>query len=129
MATGRVNIAFDDGPLVASPTWTRIDDQTGATFPLNFVAGYDITSGRQSLLSQTDTGTATVYINDRAGLFDDRNLSSPYRGKLSGRQILLQLYDPVRAEWEEQFRGLIDDYDYDIDGTAVDANGDPINAS
>lgn len=126
-ALGRVNIAFDDGPLVAAPTWTRLDDNN--VFPEGFVAGYDIHVGRQTLISQTDTGTATVYINDRSGLLDDRNNSSPYQGKLSGRQILLQLYNPVTATWEEQFRGLIEDYRYDIDGSAVDASGDPINAS
>jgi hypothetical protein len=129
MATGRVLIAFSDGPLEPSPTWTRIDDQTGATFPLGFVSGYDTSNGRQSLMSQTETGTATVYINDRAGLFDPNNSSSPYFGILSGRQILLQLFNPVTSTWQPQFRGLIDDYNYAIDHTAVDASGNPVNAS
>ena len=39
--------------------------------------GYDTHSGRQTLISQTETGTATVYVNERSGLFDDRNGSSP----------------------------------------------------
>ncbi len=125
---GRVFIAWDDGPLEPNPTWTSID-QAANGFPAQFVSGYDIKVGRQTLLSQTDTGTATVYCNDREGLFDDRNMSSPYQGKLSGRQIMLQLFDPVTEVWEPQFRGLIDDYSYDIDGSASDANGDPINAS
>jgi hypothetical protein len=125
---GRVLIAFNDGPLVADPTWTQIDDNN--VFPANFVSGYDITTGRQTLLAQTDTGTATVYINDyKEALFDPRNVSSPYFGKLDGRQIALQLYDPVRAVWELQFRGLIDEVTYDIDGSAADHAGDPINAS
>jgi hypothetical protein len=124
---GRVLIAFDDGPLVASPTWTVIDQ--GGAFPNNFVSGYDVTSGRQTLLAQTDTGTATVYINDHvSALFDPRNSSSPYFGKLDGRQIALQLYDPVAATWNSQFRGHIDNVTYDIDD-ADDENGDPINAS
>jgi hypothetical protein len=42
---------------------------------------------------------------------------------------MLQLYDPVATTWEPQFRGLINDYSYTIDGSASDANGDPINAS
>lgn len=127
-AVGRVLIAFDDGPLEPSPTWTSIDD--GVAFPPQFVAGYDVHNGRQTLLSQTDTGTATVYINDHEqALFDPRNSSSPYFGKLDGRQIKLQLWDPVREEWESQFQGHIDQASYDIDGSAVDANGDPINAS
>lgn len=123
----RVGVAFDDGPLEPNPTWTWLDDDS--VFPPQFVAGYDTKNGRQTLISQTETGTATVYINDRAGLFDDRNSDSPYQGKLSGRQIILQLWNPVTEVWEPQFRGHIDDYSYDIDGSAVDANGDPINAS
>ncbi len=124
---GRVLIAWDDGPLVAEPTWTPID-QGGSTFPHDFVSGYDTRSGRQTLISQTETGTATVYVKDRSGLFDDRNGSSPFQGKLSGRQIMLQLYNPVDAAWEPQFRGLIDDYRYTMDGSAVGADGNPVVA-
>lgn len=119
---GRVLIAFDDGPLVASPTWTRIDNTP------NLVAKIDLTVGRQTLLAQTDTGTATVYLNDTTGLFDPRNSSSPYYNKLDGRQILIQLYNPFTATWESQFRGLIDDYGYVIN-PASDRNGNPILAN
>lgn len=130
MPDGRVLIAFDDGPLVASPTWTRVDDPTGNDFPQNFVAGWDSRAGRQTLLSQTDTGTASVYCNDfKSGLFDPRNSGSPYYGKLDGGQIMLQLYDPVRAIWEPQWRGTIDDILYDVDGSGIDQNGDPINVA
>ncbi len=125
---GRVLIAFDDGPLEPSPTFTAID-QAGA-FPDQFVSGYDTANGRQTLISQTDTGTATVYINDHElGLFDPRNASSPYFGKLDGRQIMLQLYNPVTALWEQQFQGWIDEASYDIDGSAVNPAGEPVNAS
>ncbi len=125
---GRVLIAWDDAPLEANPVWTPID-QGGSTFPYDFVSGYDTHSGRQTLIAQTETGTATVFVNDREGLFDDRNGSSPFQGKLSGRQIMLQLYNPVDATWEPQFRGLIDDYRYTMDGSAVGADGNPVNAS
>ncbi len=123
--TGRVAIAFDDGPLEPNPTWTVLDQ--GGAFPYNFVASYDIRVGRQTLLSQTDTGTATVTLYDRTGLFDPRNVSSPYYGKLDGRQIVLQLYNPVTTTWEPQFRGLIDDIEWDVDGSAVNASGEPVN--
>ncbi len=123
--TGRVAIAFDDGPLEPSPTWTVLDQ--GGSFPANFVAGYDVRVGRQTLLTQTDTGTATVTLYDRGGLFDPRNVSSPYYGKLDGRQIVLQLYNPVSATWEPQFRGLIDDIEWAVDGSAVNASGEPVN--
>jgi hypothetical protein len=125
---GRVGIAFDDGPHTATPTWTFID-QAG-DFPDQFVSGYDTRSGKQTLLSQTETGEATVYINDHSlALFDPRNVSSPYFGKLDGRQILLQLYNPVTTVWESQFQGWIDYVTWDIDGSAVNAAGEPINAS
>jgi hypothetical protein len=125
---GRVLVAFDDSPLEPTPTWTSIDQ--GGAFPQSFVSGYDFTTGRQTLLAQTDTGSAIVYINDHvSALFDPRNASSPYFGKLDGRQILLQLYDPIAATWEPQWRGHIDNVSYDIDATASNANGEPINAS
>jgi hypothetical protein len=123
---GRVLIAFDDGPHEPSPTFVAIDQ--GGDFPDQFCGGYDTKSGKQTLLSQTETGTATVYINDHEdGPFDPRNVSSPYFGKLDGRQILLQLYNPVTTVWESQFQGWIDYMTWDVDGSSVDAAGDPVN--
>jgi hypothetical protein len=126
---GRVLIAFDDGPFEPNPTWTRID-APGGDFPDQFVSGYDTRNGKQSLLAVTETGTGTVYINDwQYGLFDPRNSSSPYYQKLTGKQILLQLFDPVREVWEPQFRGRIDTVGYVLDNSAVNSDGEPINAS
>lgn len=126
---GRVLIAFDDGPLEPNPTWTRLD-APGGDFPDQFVSGYDTRNGKQSLLAVTETGTATVYINDhKYALFDPRNSSSPYYQKLDGKQILLQLFDPVREVWEPQFRGRIDTTAWVLDNTAVNNRGEPINAS
>ncbi len=126
---GRVLIAPDDDPLEPDPTWVRVD-APGGDFPDQFVAGYDVTNGKQTLLSQTGTGTATVFINDRKyGLFDPRNTTSPYYQKLDGKQILLQLYDPVIGAWEPQFKGLMDNASYVLDRSAVNANQQPINAS
>jgi len=126
---GRVLIAFDDDPYEPAPSWTRID-APGGDFPDQFVASFNISNGKQSLLQQTDTGTAGVYINDhKYGLFDPRNASSPYYQKLDGKQILLQLYDPVREVWEPQFRGHIDYAAYALDGSGVNSRGEPLNAS
>lgn len=113
---GRVLIALDDGPLVASPTWTRIDDTD------NLVAGVDIHRGRQSEQEQTDTGTMTVYLNDTQGLFDPANTLSPYFGKVDGKQILCQVYDPTTLTWEPQFRGLIDNATFDVSPSQVVTN-------
>ncbi len=126
---GRVLIAPDDAPLEPDPTWVRVD-APGGDFPDQFVAGFDTQNGRQTLLSQTGTGTGTVYINDhKYGLFDPRNSSSPYYQKLTGKQILLQLYDPVLNVWEPQFKGLIDNVSYALNNTAVNPSGEPLNAS
>lgn len=119
---GRVLIAFDDPPLEPSPTWTRIDDTD------NLVSGIDIHRGKQTELDRTDTGTATVYINDHAGLFDDLNTVSPYFGKLDGKQIQLQVWNPYTELWIPKFRGFIDDYGYDIN-PATDGSGISINAN
>jgi hypothetical protein len=94
---GRVNVATSDGPLVANPTWTRLDDTD------NLVAGIDIDRGKQDENSQTNTGTATVYANDTAGLLEAAGTD------LVGCQIALGLYNPVTASWEPQFRGVVDD--------------------
>lgn len=126
---GRVLIAFTDTPLEPSPTWTRLD-APGGDFPDQFVSGYDLKNGKQTLLAQTDTGTATVYINDHQyGLFDPRNASSPYYEALEGKQILIQLYNPVTETWHPQFKGIIDTVGYSLDNTAVNGLGQPINAS
>ncbi len=126
---GRVLIAPDDDPLEPDPTWVRVD-APGGDFPDQFVAGYDTTNGKQTLLSQTGTGAATVFINDhKYGLFDPRNTTSPYYQKLDGKQVLLQLYDPVLNVWEPQFQGLIDNIGYALNNKAVNAAGQPINAS
>jgi len=113
---GRVLVALADGPLVASPTWTRIDE-----LQPNFCAGYDIRAGRQGPDEQTDTGSATVYFNDKWGYLDSANVSSPLYG-LAGRQILLQLLDPVTGVWESQWRGIIDYQTTDFHDSQVLAN-------
>lgn len=122
MAVGRVLIAPDDGPLAPSPTWVRLDDTA------NLVSGFDVHAGRQTNLDRTDTGTAVVYFNDTEGLLDPRNTASPYFGKVDGKQILLQVYNPVTATWDSHFRGTIDYLTFDIN-EATDANGKPIVAT
>jgi hypothetical protein len=124
---GRVLVAPDDGPLEPSPTWQRLDAPS-ADIPDQLIAGYDFKSGKQTFLSQVDGGTATVYISDhRKALFDPRNGSSDFNA-LDGKQILLQLYDPVIGVWEEQFRGVIDVAGYVINPD-TNAQGVPINAA
>lgn len=122
---GRVLIAPDDDPLEPEPTWVRLDAPS-ADIPDQLIAGYDFKSGKQTLLSQVDTGTATVFIADHhKALFEPGN---GMFGSLDGKQILLQLYDPVLNVWEQQFRGIIDVAGYVI-GPDTNAQGIPINAA
>jgi hypothetical protein len=113
MPDGRVLIAFDDVMLAEDPAWTRLDDEPG------LVAGINIRRGRQTEFDQTDASTATIYINDRNGLFDPDNVSSPYFGELDGKQIMLQLWNPVAEEWVTQFRGFVDEYGWTHRGSQV----------
>jgi hypothetical protein len=114
MPAGRVLIAFDDPALEPTPTWTRIDND--AAFR---VADITIRRGRQTEFDQTETSTATVTVRDPSGVFDPNNMSSPYFGNLNGKQIMLQLQNPVTGVWHTQFRGHVDDYGYDLSETMV----------
>ena len=106
MPDGRVLIALADGPLVASPTWTRFDELTNAR-----CSGFDISTGRQSEFDVVETGSAQVFWADR-----NQTLNDP---DLVGRQIMLQAYDPVAAAWVPQFRGIIDEPDFDVHPSGV----------
>lgn len=110
-------IAPNDGPLVADPDWSLRPDATD-----NLVSGYDLQVGRQTLIAQTGTGTGTVYLNDQTGDYD------PRKSDLAGSQIAFQLWNPVTATWEPQFRGHIDEVTADVN-PATDQNGKLILAN
>lgn len=93
-----ISVALSDGPLVAEPTWTRLDTTD------NLISGYQIRRGRQDEFSRTGTGTATVTANDREGVFDP-TLSPDFDSK----QVALALHNPVADTWKTIFRGLVDD--------------------
>ena len=103
-----VSIAFDDTMFVASPTWTRIDSEA------SLVASIEIRRGRQDEFERTDTGTATIILNDTEGLFDPTNVGSPYYGNLDSKPIAIAIRNPVTDEWFPLFRGVIDEYGYDL---------------
>lgn len=104
---GRVLIALDAARLDWVPEWTRLDDIE------NLVSGFDIHRGKQTEEDTTDTSTATVYLNDRWGYFDPQNPSSPFAGYL-GKQIMLQVQNPVTGNWIQQTRMWIDHVDFDL---------------
>ena len=93
---GRVLIASSGGPLTAEPSWTRYDELSACR-----CSGFDWQRGRQDEFDVTNTGTARVYFHDRNGTFA--------ADSWIGKQIMLQLWDPVDASWQPVFRGHIDD--------------------
>jgi len=114
-------MALADDRLTWSPTWTRIDNVQPS-----LISGFDISRGKQTEQDKTDTSTAVVYVNDRWGYFDPNNVGSAFAGYL-GKQVLLQVYDPVAAAWVQQTRMWVDHVDFDInpatrDGTSILSN-------
>jgi len=108
-----VSLAFNDGPHVVNPTWTRLDTLDGCR-----VQEWSISRGRPSEFEPVGAGTATVRIVDREGLFDPTNGASPYfPNVLPDRQAAIALYDPVLEEWQTRFRGFVDDLSYQLDQT------------
>lgn len=103
-----LSVAFTAGPLVVSPTWTRID-----TLPGINVQEWSISRGRPDEFSKTTTGTAEVRIADLDGQFDPTNAGSSYT-ITPDLQMAIALYDPVQLTWHTLFRGYIESVDYDI---------------
>lgn len=104
----RVAIAFGDNTLASSPTWTYIDDNP------NLVASWQAERGRRAEFDQTDTGTATVTINDPNGLLDPFNAAGPYFGMIEPRlPIKLARRHAITGDWYDRWRGFIDDLAYE----------------
>lgn len=113
MDAGRVLIALAADRLEWEPSWTRVDSIN------SLISGFDISRGKQTEEDQTDTSTAVVYANDRDGYFDPQNTGSSFYGYL-GKQIVLQVYDPVAEAWVQQARMWIDHVDFDINPATRD---------
>ena len=93
-----VQIAFDDGPYVVSPTWTDIS---------SFVYSMNIDRGRSDDWG-TFYGSATVTLNNRARTFDPFYTSGTYYGKLlPRRQIRILAIDPNTMISHPVFRGFV----------------------
>lgn len=101
--TPKVYIAFNDGPYVASPTWTDVS---------SYVFSANVNRGRADDYSNA-VGTAFVVLNNDSRLFDPWNTAGTYYGKLlPRRQIKIEgisggtTYPVFRgfiAAWPAQF--------------------------
>jgi hypothetical protein len=106
---GRVLIAPDDGPLVWEPTWERIDNLTNCR-----CNGFDATVGRASEFDVTETGHAQVAFRDR-----NKTLNDP---ALVGKQIMLQIRNPVTDVWVPRWRGHIEEPNLDVHPSGIKAD-------
>jgi len=71
-----VEIAFDDGPYVASPTWTNVT---------SYVREMTTNRGRSNDWDSFE-GSAEVVLSNLDRRFDPFNASGPYYGKLTPRR-------------------------------------------
>ena len=92
-----VQIAFDDGPYVASPTWTDVT---------SYVRSMSINRGRSDDWGEF-AGNATVVLNNRTRLFDPYYTSGTYDGKLLPRRQI-RIRATACATTYDVFRGYID---------------------
>lgn len=93
----RVYVAFSDGPLVESPTWTNVSA---------YFMSISTNRGRSSELDDFQAGTCTVVLHNRDRRFDPTHSAGPYYGDLlPRRQIKVEAV--VGATTYPVFRGVI----------------------
>lgn len=73
----RIYVAFSDGPLVASPTWTEIT---------SYWRDLSVSRGRSSELDDFQAGSLTVTLDNRDRRFDPTYSSGPYFSNLLPRR-------------------------------------------
>lgn len=93
----RVYVAFADGPLVASPTWTEVTA---------YWVDLSTSRGRSSELDDFQAGSLTITFDNRDRRFDPTYSSGPYYGNLlPRRQIKVEAV--ISATTRSVFRGHI----------------------
>jgi len=106
----KVYIAFDDGPYVASPTWTDVT---------SYVRQINIQRGRTDELSNFESGNATVVLDNRSRIFDPFYTAGTYYGKLlPRRQIKIEAYKPTDPY--PVFRGFVEGWPVSITDAGFD---------
>lgn len=112
-----IEIAFDDGPYVVSPTWTDVTA---------YCRGFSTSRGVPDDWTYQADGSASVTLSNRDRRFDPFNTSGPYYGKLlPRRQIRIRTssgYDVFRgfiAGWPPQWTDA--GYDSTVELSCFDA--------
>ncbi len=108
-------------------TWTRIDDPSvpsltytgsGATAKSHMVSNWTTDRGRSYELDKTQSGTATVTLQDTSGIFDPTNPASPYAnfiGPMKRATINVQVPGTNPVQWADVFTGYLESYDWVVD--------------
>lgn len=95
--TTKIEIAFNDGPYVLSPTWTNVTTD---------VRSLSVKRGRTDDYSQFPTGSATVVLNNRTEKYNPLNTAGVYYGKLLPRRQI-QITAQAVSGYQSVFRGYI----------------------
>lgn len=92
-----IEIAFDDGPYVVSPTWTDVT---------SYVREFSTSRGVPDDWTYQADGSATVTLSNRDRRFDPFNTSGPYYGKLLPRRQI-RIRATSGGTTYDVFRGFI----------------------
>ena len=95
--TTKIEIAFNDGPYVASPTWTDVTTD---------VRSLSVKRGRTDDYSQFPTGSATVVLSNRTEKYNPLNTAGVYYNKLLPRRQIRITAQAVSG-YQSVFRGYI----------------------
>ncbi len=95
-----VEIAFDDGPYVVSPTWTDVTA---------YVRGLSTSRGVPDDWTLTADGSAQVVLSNRDRRFDPFYTAGPYYGKLLPRRQI-RIRATYGGSTYDVFRGFISNW-------------------
>lgn len=107
----QVQVAFDDGPYTASPTWTDIT---------SYVRGINIQRGRDSDTANFESGNATVVLDNRDRRFDPFHATGPYFGKLLPRRQI-RIRGTVSGVTYNIFRGFVSGWPVELSESGYDS--------
>jgi hypothetical protein len=116
-------VAFGSNWNDLSPTWTRLDDPSVPVYTAkvssphhcNVVSNWTVDRGRSYETDKTQTGTATITLQDPNGLFDPTNSSSPFFGQV--RPMLraqITFFNPSNKQFLVVFTGFIESWNWTI---------------
>lgn len=92
-----IEIAFDDGPYVVSPTWTNVT---------SYVREFNTSRGVPDDWTLQADGSAQIVLDNRERRFDPFNRSGPYYGKLLPRRQI-RIRATSGATTYDVFRGYV----------------------